>query len=125
MMVAIATLLFTEEIRQTIERDGCIDDVLWDRVVCFPRRGVQVERSAKSVHDGRRARCPSPVVARPKNAAAWKGFWARLKNVRRGGQAAGQRRKKHERAAARRKPGEGPVVGRMKRAKVVRELSES
>ena len=44
-MVAIATLLFTEEIRQTIGRDGCIDDVLWDRVVCFPRRGVQVERS--------------------------------------------------------------------------------
>ena len=45
MMVAIATLLFIEEIRQTIERDGCIDDVLWDRVVCFPRRGVQVERA--------------------------------------------------------------------------------
>ena len=45
MMVAIAPLLFTEEIRQTIERDECIDDAIWACVVCFPRRVVQVELS--------------------------------------------------------------------------------
>ena len=52
MMVAIATLLFTEEIRQTIERDECIDDAIWACVVCFPRRVVQVERSVGE-------KCPS------------------------------------------------------------------
>ena len=52
MMVAIATLLFIEEIRQTIERDECIDDAIWACVVCFPRRVVQVERSVGE-------KCPS------------------------------------------------------------------
>ena len=56
-MVAIATLLFIEEIRQTIERDECIDDAIWACVVCFPRRVVQVsDRWAKSVHDGKKRR---------------------------------------------------------------------
>ena len=56
-MVAIATLLFIEEIRQTIERDECIDDAIWACVVCFPRRVVQVERSVgESVHDGEKRR---------------------------------------------------------------------
>ena len=52
MMVAIATLLFIEDIRQTIERDECIDDAIWACVVCFPRRVVQVERSVGE-------KCPS------------------------------------------------------------------
>ena len=51
-MVAIATLLFIEEFRQTIERDECIDDAIWACVVCFPRRVVQVERSVGE-------KCPS------------------------------------------------------------------
>ena len=57
-MVAIATLLFIEEIRQTIERDECIDDAIWACVVCFPRRVVQVERSVgeKCVHEGKKRR---------------------------------------------------------------------
>ena len=62
MMVAIA-LLFIEEIRQTIERDECIDDAIWACVVCFPRRVVQVERSVGEVSIMEKIVDPSAMVS--------------------------------------------------------------